>query len=201
MDKLVWYQSTEIVHALHKLLDNSQLHSLKEEELQDWPKATKCSVEEGSLPLIFREVFPSIADVLGVRRPLASTMLVVGLDEEEKAVKRTVEASLNCTTVWEIFFQGSLSFLQGTSGSSSSSMGRERSTLLMSIASTSKKVRTVSLPADALSQLASINPGEVIQEVSWSPSLQLSSSAREAYQRLLVGAKSVCKMYDVPSEK
>lgn len=51
--------------ALHNLLNNRQLNSLKEEKLEDWSEVISCNVEESTLALIFSEVMSSFTDLLG----------------------------------------------------------------------------------------------------------------------------------------
>lgn len=74
----------------------------------------------------------------------------------------------------------------------------EQSPVLMSIDSKSDWAWTFLLPTVTPSLLAYIKPEEFIQQISSSPRLELSYAAKEAYQKLLVGVKSVCEIYYFP---
>lgn len=87
---------------------------LKEEELHDCVKMSKCYIVEGKFLMIFQNVPSSITEVLGVRRPRDLTMQTVQLDEGGNIMMKAVEASPNLTTVREIFRHRSVPFSGGT---------------------------------------------------------------------------------------
>lgn len=52
MDEAVQYLVTAMFNALHNLLEYRQLYSLKEGKKGDWPAVIKCSIKDGTLPLV-----------------------------------------------------------------------------------------------------------------------------------------------------
>lgn len=132
---------------------------------------------------------------------MTPTMQLIALDEERNAVKRSVEASLNFTIVWEMFRQWLVLFFQSTSSASSFSVPREWSPSLMSISITRKNFLADLLPSLVPCLMASVKLEEFIREVIPSSSLELSQAAKDSYYKLLVGFKPLCKIYYVLFQK
>lgn len=70
MDKALRYIATGTLRALHTLLKNSWINSLKEDQLYDWPEETKCIFKDFILLIIFQVLLSCIPDVLRVRIPV-----------------------------------------------------------------------------------------------------------------------------------
>lgn len=80
MDKNLRYFTREMFNTPRTLLDCSQANSLKDVELEDQLKGTKCKADEGSPSLIFWKVTSSITGLLGVRRAHFPPMNVTKLN-------------------------------------------------------------------------------------------------------------------------
>lgn len=72
IDEALRYLATAMSNALHNLLKNIQLSSIKEEDLEDCMDVTMYNVEKVTLPLIFQKLPSSITKVLAVRNPVLS---------------------------------------------------------------------------------------------------------------------------------
>lgn len=57
MDEDLSYLPKAMFNILHKLVENSQCNCLKEENLGDCPRMTKCNVQEGILLLILQRCY------------------------------------------------------------------------------------------------------------------------------------------------
>lgn len=119
MDEALQFHATAIFIALHILLGKSRLCTLKEEEkeMEDWLEVINCNIEEVTPLLIIQEVPSPLTEVTRIKIRCALRTQVVKLDEERKAVTRTVETCPTFTTVQNMFRHRSVPFFQGISSS------------------------------------------------------------------------------------
>lgn len=77
------YMTSAMLTTSYTLAENSQLYTLKVEELRHWLLIPKCHLKRAMIPLVFRNVPVRLMEVLRRTRPQPPTAQVMGTDENE----------------------------------------------------------------------------------------------------------------------
>lgn len=80
VDEAYWYFSSSVFGSLHYLVENSQLYTLKGEELEDLLEVTKCHLKRERLLFYFWKLHLSVKEALGVMRSGRWTTLAADAD-------------------------------------------------------------------------------------------------------------------------
>lgn len=81
-----------MLSALHYLVENSPLYTLKDEQLGDWPEVTRGDLDKNRLHRELWEVPLSVIEALRPRCPGRPTAEVVEIDKNGLGLTREVES-------------------------------------------------------------------------------------------------------------
>lgn len=91
VDEALSYISPAMFSTPHTLVEDSQLYTLEDEKLSDWPEVSRCQLGTGLLLLAFRNVASTVMELLEVKIPKASTTQVMEVDLNRNVVTRELQ--------------------------------------------------------------------------------------------------------------